>query len=117
MSGQVFASLTEFVWERCLAAMPKQLAVLTATYASYGHFDDDQDFFDALSASFFKWVVAVVPRVCCARLVLLPMCCAGLKRNSSLGLAAFSTLIKAVRPCPPDGTTGSCRAAACLMWR
>lgn len=59
----MFASLTEFVWERCLAATPKQLAVLAASYAAYGHFDDDQDFFDALSASFFKWVVVVVPRV------------------------------------------------------
>ena len=53
---EVFASLNEFMWDAIPAASPRQLAVMAAAFASYGHFDDDEDLFTAMSDCFCRYV-------------------------------------------------------------
>ncbi len=51
---QVFASLTEFVWDVVPEAPPRQLAIMAAAFATFSHFDDDHDLFDAMADSFCR---------------------------------------------------------------
>ncbi|GAX76253.1 hypothetical protein CEUSTIGMA_g3697.t1 [Chlamydomonas eustigma] len=54
---ELFASLTDFIMERCLPdASPSQLAIIAASFASFSHFEDDQDFFDAIARSFIRQI-------------------------------------------------------------
>lgn len=50
-SQELFAALTEFLWECLGQYTPSDLADIAAAYAAVGHYDDDEDFFSGLAAA------------------------------------------------------------------
>lgn len=49
-SHELFAALTEFLWEGLEKLDPAGLADIAACYAAVDHFDDDEDFFTGVAA-------------------------------------------------------------------
>lgn len=50
-SHELFAALTEFLWEGLSDLDPQGLADIAACYAAVDHYDDDEDFFGGVAAA------------------------------------------------------------------
>jgi hypothetical protein len=50
-SQELFAALTEFLWEGLGQLDPRGLADVAVAYAAVGHYHDDDDFFGGLAAA------------------------------------------------------------------
>jgi hypothetical protein len=50
-SHELFAALTEFLWEGLSELHPQGLADIAACYAAVDHYDDDEDFFGGVAAA------------------------------------------------------------------
>lgn len=65
-SHELFAALTEFLWEGLGGLEPGGLAAIAEGYAAVGHFDDDEDFFGGVAAAaLHKLEVSVACWGCC----------------------------------------------------
>lgn len=75
-SQELYAALTEFLWESLAQLQPGDLADIAAAYAAVEHYDDDEDFFDGLAAAAVQ-KIEVGPESGLARLPLAVLCQVG----------------------------------------